>query len=108
MKYLHSVILTLVFSFLASSSFAQIGPPDPSGTEEWDYCECVEGIQSVTDICPCEQIFPPNTTNNNNTNNNSGTGVPDPTGSSGGGGTTFEDLLESLGLDYCHFFPWNC
>lgn len=105
MNRLNYLFLSLAFSFISTISFSQI-IPTPNGGDEWDYCECVEGVQAVNDTCPCEQIYPTTTTGGGTTTPEGG--IPDPTGNPVVGGSTFVEILESLGLDLCFFFPSSC
>jgi len=95
-----SLILTLSFILLTATSFAQIETDDDL---EWDYCECIEGIQAITDVCPCQQTFPPIPSGNG-----SGPTI-DPPIDEPSGGLTLRDLLEMyLGDWFCVVFPSLC
>lgn len=114
MKRLRLFSLTLAFSFLATMIFAQV--PDPSGSGGWDYCQCLDGVQSQHDVCPCAQTFPSgNTGGTGNTGGNTGGGTSTGTGGPGTSGTGTGGTLGNNNFwpqifrdIYCQLYPDDC
>lgn len=93
----------LFFSFFAFSVSSQI--PDPTGETEWDYCECVDGIQGLLDICPCPPTPPPS---GGYGEVPPGFGTPSTKGINGTGGTNWADFWTKAMQAFCEKYPQYC
>jgi len=99
------------FLALGMSLNAQI--PDPTGETQWDYCECVEGIQQFDDLCPCPQTFPPSGSGGTGSSGSGGTSSTEPTGTGtsgtgGTGGTSWTEFWTMLMETFCEQYPDLC
>lgn len=89
MKNLLKLCLLFGLFCMTTPMFAQV--PDPTGI---DYCDCLDGVQTIHDECNCTSTGGNTGTNNGgsttttttNTNTNTGSGGPTTTGGSTGGG----------------------
>jgi hypothetical protein len=56
MKNLTKLLLISIM-FLSISTYSQRPNKTDSGTDNWDYCPCVSGVQSIDYTCPCEIVL---------------------------------------------------
>lgn len=99
MKTFLKLSLCLGLFAFATPAFSQV--PDPTGI---DYCDCLEGVQSQADECPCDPGTH-NTGGTTTTTTTTTTGTPTETGSTPSGGFPTGNFPNVIAWIECWFDP---